>query len=130
MAKKLYVGNLSFQTTSQDLQELFAQAGTVESASVIEDRNTGQSKGFAFVEMSTEEEAAAAIEQFNGKDFGGRNLTVNEARPRENRGGGGGRNFGGGGGNRGGYGGNRGGGGGYGGNRGGGGQGRRSEPRW
>ena len=131
MAKKLYVGNLSFQTTSQDLQELFAQAGTVESASVIEDRNTGQSKGFAFVEMSTDEEAAAAIDQFNGKEFGGRNLTVNEARPRENRGGGGGgRNFGGGGGgNRGGYGGNRGGGG-YGGNRGGGGQGRRSEPRW
>ena len=130
MAKKLYVGNLAFQTTSQDLQELFAQAGTVESASVIEDRNTGQSKGFAFVEMSTEEEAAAAIDQFNGKEFAGRNLTVNEARPRENRGGGGGgRNFGGG--NRGGgYGGNRGGGG-YGGNRGGGGnQGRRSEPRW
>ena len=135
MGKKLYVGNLSFQTTSQDLQELFAQAGTVESASVIEDRNTGQSKGFAFVEMSTDEEAAAAIDQFNGKEFGGRNLTVNEARPRESRGGGGGgRNFGGGGGNRGGgggYGGNRGGGGGYGGNRGGGGgQGRRSEPRW
>ena len=130
MAKKLYVGNLAFQTTSQDLQELFAQAGTVESASVIEDRNTGQSKGFAFVEMSTEEEAAAAIDQFNGKEFAGRNLTVNEARPRENRGGGGGgRNFGGG--NRGGgYGGNRGGGGGYGGNRGGGNQGRRSEPRW
>ena len=131
MAKKLYVGNLAFQTTSQDLQELFGQAGTVESASVIEDRNTGQSKGFAFVEMSTEEEAAAAIDQFNGKEFGGRNLTVNEARPRENRpgGGGGGRNFGGGG-NRGGggYGGNRGGGGG---NRGGGGGGnRRSEPRW
>ena len=99
MVKKLYVGNLAFQTTSQDLQELFAQAGTVESASVIEDRNTGQSKGFAFVEMSTEEEAAAAIDQFNGKEFGGRNLTVNEARPRENRpgGGGGGRNFGGGG---------------------------------
>jgi RNA recognition motif-containing protein len=134
MVKKLYVGNLAFQTTSQDLQELFAQAGTVESASVIEDRNTGQSKGFAFVEMSTEEEAAAAIDQFNGKEFGGRNLTVNEARPRENRpGGGGGRNFGGGGnrGGGGGYGGNRGGGGGYGGNRGGGGGGqRRSEPRW
>lgn len=128
MVKKLYVGNLAFQTTSQDLQELFAQAGTVESASVIEDRNTGQSKGFAFVEMSTEEEAAAAIDQFNGKEFGGRNLTVNEARPRENRpGGGGGRNFGGGGNRGGGYGGNRGGGGG---NRGGGGGNRRSEPRW
>src|SRR5919112_5006943 len=114
MVKKLYVGNLAFQTTSQDLQELFAQAGTVESASVIEDRATGQSKGFAFVEMSTEEEATAAIEQFNGKEVGGRMLKVNEARPRENRsgGGGGGRNFGGG--NRGGYGGggNRGGGGG------------------
>ena len=129
MSKKLYVGNLAFQTTSQDLQELFAQAGTVESASVIEDRATGQSKGFAFVEMSTEEEAAAAIDQFNGKEFAGRMLKVNEARPRENRpgGGGGGRGFGGGGGRGGGYGGNRGGGGG---NRGGGNQGRRGEPRW
>lgn len=128
MGKKLYVGNLSFQTTSQDLQELFAQAGTVESASVIEDRDTGRSKGFAFVEMSTDDEAAAAIEQFNGKEVGGRALTVNEARPRENRGGGGGgRGFGGGGNRGGGYGGNRGGGG-FG--RGGGGQGRRSEPRW
>ena|SRR6185503_15995167 len=132
MAKKLYVGNLAFQTTSQDLQELFGQAGTVESASVIEDRDTGQSKGFAFVEMSTEEEAASAIEQFNGRELAGRQLKVNEARPRENRGGGGGRGFGGnrgggGGGNRGGgFGGNRGGGGG----RGGGNSGRRSEPRW
>ena len=124
MSKKLYVGNLSFQTTSQDLQQLFAQAGTVESASVIEDRDTGQSKGFAFVEMSTEEEAAAAIEQFNGKEVGGRALKVNEARPRENRSGGGGRGFGG---NRGGGGGNRGGGG-F--SRGGGNPGRRSEPRW
>ena len=125
MAKKLYVGNLAFQTTSQDLQELFAQAGTVESASVIEDRDTGRSKGFAFVEMSTEEEAASAIEQFNGREVAGRALKVNEARPRESSG----RGFGGGG-NRGGggYGGNRGGGGGYG--RGGGNQGRRSEPRW
>jgi RNA recognition motif-containing protein len=131
MAKKLYVGNLAFQTTSQDLQELFAQAGTVESASVIEDRDTGQSKGFAFVEMSTEEEAAAAIQQFNGREVGGRALKVNEARPRENRGGGGGRGFGGGG-NRGGggYGGNRGGGGGGFSRGGGGGPGRRSEPRW
>lgn len=133
MAKKLYVGNLAFQTTNQDLQDLFAQAGTVESAQVIEDRDTGRSKGFGFVEMSTDEEAAAAIEQFHGKELAGRMLTVNEARPRENRGGGGGgRGFGGGGGNRGGYGGggNRGGGGyGGGGNRGGGG-GRRSEPRW
>ena len=128
MSKKLYVGNLSFQTTSQDLQQLFAQAGTVESASVIEDRDTGQSKGFAFVEMSTDEEAAAAIEQFNGREVSGRALKVNEARPRENRGAGGGRGFGG---NRGGgFGGNRGGG--FGGNRGGGNKpgGRRSEPRW
>lgn len=127
MSKKLYVGNLAFQTTSQDLQELFAQAGTVESASVISDRDTGQSKGFAFVEMSSEEEAATAIDQFNGKELAGRMLKVNEARPRENRGGGGGgRGFGG---NRGGgHGGNRGGGG-FGGNRGGGGN-RRSEPRW
>ena len=131
MAKKLYVGNLAFQTTSQDLQDLFAQAGTVESAQIIEDRDTGQSKGFAFVEMSTEEEAATAIAQFNGKEVGGRMLKVNEARPRENRaGGGGGRGFGGGG-NRGGGGGgrgfsdNRGGGGGYGGgNRG------RRDSRW
>ena len=129
MSKKLYVGNLSFQTTSQDLQQLFGQAGTVESASVIEDRDTGQSKGFAFVEMSTDEEAAAAIEQFNGKEVGGRALKVNEARPRENRGGGGGGGRGFGGNRGGGYGGNRGGGGGFG--RGGGGnQGRRSEPRW
>ena len=119
MVKKLYVGNLAFQTTSQDLQELFAQAGTVESASVIEDRDTGQSKGFAFVEMSTEEEAAAAIEQFNGKEVAGRALKVNEARPKENRGGGFGGNRGGG------FGGNRGGGFGRGGN-----QGRRPEPRW
>jgi RNA recognition motif-containing protein len=128
MSKKLYVGNLSFQTTSQDLQDLFAQAGTVESANVIEDRATGQSKGFAFVEMSSEEEATAAIEQFNGKEVGGRALKVNEARPKENRSGGGGRGFGGGGNRGGGYGGNRGGGG-FG-RSGGGNQGRRSEPRW
>ena len=108
MTKKLYVGNLSFQTTNQDLQDLFSQAGTVESAQIIEDRDTGRSKGFAFVEMSTNEEAASAIDQFNGKDVGGRMLKVNEAKPRENRSGGGGRGFGGGG--------NRGGGGGYGGN--------------
>ena len=130
MSTKLYIGNLAFQTTSQELQELFAQAGTVESASVVEDRMTGRSRGFAFVEMSTKEEANAAIEQFNGKELGGRALKVNEAKPRENRaGGGGGRGFGGGG--------NRGGGGGYGGNRNGGGGGRGSsygggnrEPRW
>ncbi len=106
MGTKLYVGNLSFRTTSEELRDAFAAVGTVESASVIEDRDTGRSRGFAFVEMGTAEEAAAAIEQFNGKDFGGRNLTVNEAKPRENRGGGGGRGgYGGGGGDRGGYGG-------------------------
>lgn len=125
MSTKLYVGNLAFQTTSQELQELFAQAGTVESASVVEDRDTGRSRGFAFVEMSTKEEAAAAIDQFNGKEVGGRALKVNEAKPRENRSGGGGRGFGGGGGGRGGYGGNRNGGGGRGGNYGG-----SREPRW
>jgi RNA recognition motif-containing protein len=119
MSTKLYVGNLAFQTTSDDLQQLFAQAGTVESASVVEDRDTGRSRGFAFVEMSTQEEATAAIAQFNGKEVSGRALTVNEARPRENRGGGGGGGRG--------FSNNRGG---FGGNRGGGGQNRRSEPRW
>ena len=119
MSNKLYVGNLAFQTTSEELQQLFAQAGTVESASVVEDRMTGRSRGFAFVEMSTKEEASAAIEQFNGKEVGGRALKVNEAKPRENRGGGGGRGFGG----------NRGGG--RDGNRGGGNFGRSNrEPRW
>jgi RNA recognition motif-containing protein len=94
MSTKLYVGNLAFQTTSQELQEMFAQAGTVASASVVEDRDTGRSRGFAFVEMSTREEATAAIAQFNGKEVGGRALKVNEAKPRENRnGGGGGRGF-------------------------------------
>jgi hypothetical protein len=129
MSMKLYVGNLAFQTSSDDLQQLFSQAGTVESASVVEDRETGRSRGFGFVEMATSEEGQKAIEQFNGKEFNGRNLNVNEARPREDRGGRGG---GGGGGRGGGFGGNRGGGGGggrgggggYGGNRGGGGGGR------
>jgi cold-inducible RNA-binding protein len=115
MATKLYVGNLSFRTSSDDLREAFASVGTVESATVIEDRDTGRSRGFGFVEMATPEEAAAAIEQFNGKDLGGRNLTVNEAKPRTERGGGGG--------GRGGY----GGGGGYGGDRDSGGD---REPRW
>lgn len=90
MGTKLYVGNLSFRTTSDELRDAFAAVGTVESASVIEDRDTGRSRGFAFVEMATAEEAAAAIEQFNGKEFGGRNLTVNEAKPRAERGGRGG----------------------------------------
>ena len=111
MSTKLYVGNLAFQTTSQELEQLFGQAGTVQSASVVEDRETGRSRGFAFVEMSSQEEATSAIEQFNGKEIGGRYLKVNEAKPREDRGG---RGFGG----------NRGGG--YGGGNGG----RRSESRW
>jgi len=98
MSTKLYVGNLAFQTSSEQLAELFAQAGTVESASVIEDRETGRSRGFGFVEMSSSDEARAAIEQFNGHDFNGRNLNVNEAKPRENRSGSGGGGFNGGGG--------------------------------
>jgi len=116
MSTKLYVGNLAFQTTNQDLQQLFGQAGTVQTCSVVEDRDTGRSRGFAFVEMSSEEEATSAIDQFNGKEVGGRALKVNEAKPRENRSGGGGRGFSD----------NRGGGGGYGGGN----FGRRSEPRW
>ena len=116
MSTKLYVGNLAFQTTSQDLQELFGQAGTVQSASVVEDRDTGHSRGFGFVEMSSQEEATSAIEQFNGKEIGGRTLKVNEAKPRENHGAGG-RGFGG---NRSGYNRNQGGGN-YGGDR---------TPRW
>jgi|SRR5207253_931766 len=86
MSMKLYVGNLAFQTSSNDLQQLFAQAGTVESASVVEDRMTGRSRGFGFVEMSSKEEGEAAIQQFNGKEVAGRSLKVNEAKPRENRG--------------------------------------------
>src|SRR5918911_3944241 len=100
MGTRLYVGNLSFQTTGDDLRDYFSQAGTVESASVVEDRETGRSRGFGFVEMATPEEAAAAIEQFNGKELNGRNLTVNEAKPKTDRGPGGG-------GGRGGYGGRR-----------------------
>lgn len=135
MSMKLYVGNLAFQTSSEDLQALFAQAGTVESASVVEDRETGRSRGFGFVEMATAEEGQKAIEQFNGKELNGRNLNVNEARPREDRGGnrggfGGNRGGrGGGGGGRGGFGGNRSGGGG-GGGRGGYGGGSDRSPRW
>ncbi len=105
MSMKLYVGNLAFQTSSEDLQQLFAQAGTVESASVVEDRETGRSRGFGFVEMSSKEEGNAAIQQFNGQEMGGRALTVNEAKPREDRGGGGGGRSNGGGGGRGGFGG-------------------------
>ena len=108
MSTRLYVGNLNFRTTGDELREVFSQAGEVENATVVEDRDTGRSRGFGFVEMATSEGAAAAIEQFNGKELGGRALTVNEARPRADRG------FGGGGG-------------GYGG---GGGGGREREPRW
>ena len=106
MSMKLYVGNLSFQTSSEDLQELFAKAGTVESASVVEDRETGRSRGFGFVEMDTAN-AQSAIQALDGRDMGGRALNVNEAKPREDRGGGGGNRGGGGG--RGGYGGGGGG---------------------
>ena len=133
MSMKLYVGNLSFATSNSDLQELFASVGTVESASVVEDRDTGRSRGFGFVEMSSKEEGERAIEELNGKEVDGRELKVNEAKPRENRTGGGGGGYGGGGGGRGGYG---GGGGGRGGSRGGGGGGGRdggyggSSNRW
>ena len=90
MSTKLYVGNLSFNTSSQDLEALFAESGTVQSANVVEDRETGRSRGFAFVEMSSADEAQAAITAFDGKEVDGRNLKVNEAKPRESRGGGGG----------------------------------------
>ena len=81
MEKKLYVGGLSYNTTEDTLKDLFSQAGTVSSVAIIMDRVSGRSKGFGFVEMSTEEEAKKAIEMFNGKDLDGRNVTVNEARP-------------------------------------------------
>lgn len=114
MSTKLFVGNLPFDTTETDLQSHFSQAGTVESVSVMRERETGRARGFAFVEMSNDAEAQAAIQQFNDQPFGGRRLTVNEARPQAPRSGGGG--YGGGGG----------------GNYGGGGGGGRSrrEPRW
>jgi cold-inducible RNA-binding protein len=105
MSMKLYVGNLDFQTSASELEELFGQSGTVESANIINDRDTGRSRGFGFVEMSSKEEGEAAIAALNGKEMNGRSLTVNEARQREDNGG------------------NRGGGGGRGGNRGGGGYG-------
>ena len=103
MSRKLYVGNLPYQVGEADLQALFAQAGSVESVMVMRDQMTGRTRGFAFVEMSTDEEAQKAINDLNAKDFGGRSLTVNEARPKEARSGGGGD---------------------FGGSR------RRSEPRW
>lgn len=113
MGKKLYVGNLPYSCTEGDLSDLFSAVGTVESARLITDRSSGRSKGFGFVEMSTDEEAQKAIESLNGKDMEGRALTVNEARPQEPRVGGGGGGFGGGGGGggrRGGFGGGGGGG--------------------
>ena len=106
VGKKLYVGNLTYRVSSSDLEQLFSQFGSVESAEVISDRDTGRSKGFGFVEMGSDEEAQAAIAAMNGQQHEGRALTVNEAKPREDRGGGGG------GGGRGGYGGGGGGGGG------------------
>ena len=112
MGRKLYVGNLAYGVSDSDLQQLFEAHGTVQSAQVIMDRDTGRSKGFGFVEMKTDQEAQAAIAGMSGKEVDGRPLTVNEAKPREDRGGGGRGGYGGGGG-RGGYGG--GGGGAYGG---------------
>jgi len=127
--KNIYVGNISFQTTEQDLDAAFSAYGQVERVQIVKDRDTGQSRGFAFVEMANNAEADRAIEALNGADLSGRTLTVNEARPREARAGGGaGGGYGGGGGNR------FGGGGGGGRPGGGGGSGaggnRRREPRW
>jgi RNA recognition motif-containing protein len=101
---RLYVGNLSYNVTNSSLEQLFAQYGAVKSAQVIEDRDTGRSKGFGFVEMSDDNAARQAIQALNESEHDGRNLTVNEARPREERSGGGGGGYGGGGGGRGGYG--------------------------
>ncbi len=112
----IYVGNLPFDTGEEDLRQIFAAYGQVDSVAIIKDKMTGRSRGFGFVEMAKDEEAREAIAGLNGTDMGGRTLTVNEARPRTEGGGGGGRRSGGGG-----YGGQRGGGGGYGGQRGGGG---------
>jgi cold-inducible RNA-binding protein len=95
VSKKLYVGNLSYSVSNSELEQMFSAHGTVESAHVITDRDTGRSKGFGFVEMGTDQQAQAAIAALHGKEIGGRSLTVNEARPREERGDGGG--FGGGG---------------------------------
>ena len=122
MGRKLYVGNFPYEVGETELQDLFAKAGTVESVKVMRDMATGRARGFAFVEMATDEDAQKAIDKLHNASFGGRNLTVNEARPRPERsggfGGGGGYGGGGGGGDRGGYGG------------GGGGRGGRREPRW
>jgi RNA recognition motif-containing protein len=121
MGRRLYVGNLPYSTTDEDLTSLFSQVGTVENVRVMRDMATGRARGFGFVEMATDEGAQKAITELHESQLGGRTLTVNEARPKEPRGPGG---FGGGGGNR-------GGGGGFGGNRGGGGGGGgRREPRW
>src|SRR5262245_33451674 len=122
MAKNIYVGNLSWECTQDDLLALFAEHGKVARAQVITDRETGRSRGFGFVEMENDQEAANAVQALNGQQFRGRPLTVNEARPREGGGGGGGGGYGGGGGG----GGRRGGGGGR---AGGGGGGRRGAPR-
>jgi RNA recognition motif-containing protein len=88
MGRKLYVGNLPFSATEESLSEKFSSCGTVESAKLVTDRDTGRSRGFAFVEMATDAEAQRAIDSFNGSDFGGRSITVNEARPPRNNGGG------------------------------------------
>lgn len=95
MSMKLYVGNLSFQTSSRDLEEMFAGIGTVESASVVEDRETGRSRGFGFVEMANQEDGEKAIAELNGTEQAGRQIKVNEAKPREDRGGRGGGGYGG-----------------------------------
>ena len=108
MSMKLYVGNLSFNTSDQDLSALFGEIGTVQSTNIIQDRETGRSRGFGFVEMASKEEGEKAIASLHGKEIDGRELKVNEAKPQENRGGGGGGGRG-----------NYGGGGGYGGDRGG-----------
>jgi RNA recognition motif-containing protein len=118
MGRKLYVGNLSFNTNEPELEQLFAQFGTVESVQIMRDMATGRARGFGFVEMSTDEEAQNAASSLNETQFGGRSIQVNEARPKPHRGGGGGAGGGGGFGRKGG--GGSGGGGGY----------RRSEPRW
>lgn len=122
----IFVGNLSYQTTESELETLFGTYGAVERVTLVRDRDTGQPRGFAFVEMTNSNEAANAMQAMNGRDINGRTLNVNEARPREPRAGGGGGGFGGGGGR----GGNRGGGGGGFGGGGGGGRGGRRDPRW